>query len=352
MRLLSKTAGFALLSSFLLSAGTAHAQWSGMAAPPSPGAAQAYSPTALASPALFKRIRKDDLHGSRKIVAPFFQVEFVTGSKASSVRGAASVSQTYSLTGLSPLDMQAITDALYDRFVADLTAQGFTVIPLDQAKAASPSLTKLLSSAKSAPYTDKVADGGTASFFTPHGMPIYFHQGDPELGGMANVGSRAHWDQPAAAKELDATLIGARFAVTFVEQTTHDKAILGFRGSNARVNSNVDLSIDAVSTHMWVTAPKNQARLVGQPVEPVRFVLASPLILPDDPIVSAAESTTASQKRGDAAGLAVGMLLGGGYNAKTKAYTVTVDPVKYRAGVGDALAGVSHSFVETLKTEL
>ncbi len=352
MRSLSKAAGFAALSTVLLCSSTAHAQWSGMGGVPKPGQAQAYSPLVAASPSAFKRIRNDDLHGSHKLVVPFFQVEFVTGSKASSVRGAASVSQSYNLNGLSPLDMQAITNTLYDKFIADLTAQGFTVMPLDQAKAASPNLTKLLSTAKPAPYFDKVADGGTASFFTPHGMPIYFHQSDPELGSFANVGSRAHWDQPAAAKELDATLIGARFTVTFVEQSTNDRAILGLRGSTARVNSNVDLSIDAVSTHMWVTSPKNQAKLIGQPVEPVRFYLAAPLVLSDDPIVSAVDSTTSAQKRGDAAGAAVGMLLGGGYNAKTKAYTVTVDPAKYRAQVGDALAGVGQGFAQTLKKEL
>ena len=80
-------AKIALLPILLLAAGPAHAQWNGtMGGTPTPGPAQAYSPAALASPTLLKRIRQDDLHGYRKVVIPFFQVEFTTGSKASSAR--------------------------------------------------------------------------------------------------------------------------------------------------------------------------------------------------------------------------------------------------------------------------
>jgi hypothetical protein len=343
----------ALLSILLLAAGPAHAQWNGtMGGVPNPAAAQAFSPAALASPTLLKRIRQDDLHGYRKVVVPFFQVEFTTGSKASSARAGASVSQSYALQGLSAEDMQAITDAVYDRFIADLQAKGFTVIPLEEARAASPNLAKLLAAAKPAPYVSRTEGGGASTFYTPHGAAIYFHQGDPELGSMSNVGSRAHWDQPAAAKELDAAVIGARFAVTFVEQTPDNRKFLGMRGSTARVNSQVELSINAVSTHLWAITPKNQPRIVGQPVEPVRFYLAAPLVLSDAPILSVVDTTSAGAKRADALGTGISMLMGGPHNYKTRAYTVTIDPVKYRAEVTEAVSAVGVTFVDKLNAEL
>ena len=85
---------------------------------------------------------------------------------------------------------------------------------------------------------------------------------------------------------------------------------------------------------------------------PVRFYLAAPLVLDDDPIVSVVDATTASSKRGDALGAGVSMLLGGGHNFKTRAYTVTVDPVKYRAEVTEALAAVGRTFADKLDAEL
>ena len=344
---------FALLPLALLAASPAHAQWNGaMGGTPTPGPAQAYSPAALASPTLLKRIRNDDLHGYRKVVVPFFQVEFTTGSKASSARAGASVSQSYEMEAITAADMQAITDAVYDRFIADLTAKGLTVIPLEQARAASPNLAKLLAAAKPAPFVSKTEGGGASTFYTPRGAAIYFHQGDPELGGMSNVGSRASWDQPAAAKDLDAAVIGARFAVTFVEQTPDNRKFLGMRGSTARVNSQVDLSIDAVSTHLWAITAKNQAKIIGQPVEPVRFYPDAPLVLDDDAILSVVDSTSAGTKRSDAMATGVSMLLGGGHNYKTKAYTVTVEPVKYRAEVTQAMSAVGVTFVDKLNAEL
>lgn len=306
-----------------------------------PGKAVDYVPASALAPELLKRIGKDDGSAVKRVVIPYFQVQFVTGSKKSSNREWASLSQSYALEGLSTADMQAIADDLYDRFAATLTSQGFTVVPLDDAKAASPNLVKLLAKAQPAPFTGKTSDGTYSTITTAKGLPIYFHISDPERGSMASFGSRAYWDQPAAAKELGAALVGVRIAVNFVEQSSSDKrGLLGIRSSTARVKSQVTMTVEPVSTHLWIAGPTRQASIIGQPVEPTRYYLTSPLVVPSDAVVSVEDATTAKQRGGDRAAMIVGALLGGFEKSSTKAFVVTVDPARFRTDVGGAMAQV------------
>lgn len=306
-----------------------------------PGKPVDYVAGAAVGPEMLKRIGKDDASRVKRVVIPYFQVQFVTASKKSSNRAWASLSQSYSLEGISPADMQAIADDLYDKFVATLGAQGISVVGLDEAKAASPNLTKLLSTAVPAPFAGKTSDGTTSTIATAKGLPIYFHISDPERGSMANIGSRAYWDQPAAAKELNAALVGVRIAVNFVEQSSSDKrGLLGMRSSTAKVKSQVALTVEPISTHLWIAGPTHQASITGMFVEPTRYYLTSPLILPTDSVVSVEDSTTVGQKRSDVAVSVVGALMGGFQKASTKSYVVTVDPARFRSDVGSAMGAV------------
>ena len=91
---------------------------------------------------------REAARGLRQVVIPSFQVEFVTNSGATSTGSGLSQSQvSYTLNGPSPQDMQAITDAYYAKFVADLEAAGVKVIPLDEAMARSPGLVRLMNMA-------------------------------------------------------------------------------------------------------------------------------------------------------------------------------------------------------------
>lgn len=306
-----------------------------------PGKAIDYAAGAPLAPDLLRRIGKDDASGVKRVVIPFFQVQFITDSKKSSNRQWASLSQSYALAGLSPGDMQAIADDLYDRFVATLAESGITVVALDEARAASPNLVKLLAKAQAAPFEGKTGDGTASTFVTPKGLPIYFHISDPERGSMANIGSRAYWDQPAAAKELNAALVGVRIAVNFVEQQSSDKrGLLGIRSSTAKVQSQVTMSVEPISTHVWIAGPTRQASIVGQPVEPTRYILTSPVVVPSDSVLSVEDATTAGQKRGDKIAMIGGALLGGFRKSSTKSYVVTVDPARFRTDVGGAMASV------------
>ena len=312
-----------------------------------PGKAVDYTAGTPLPEGMLKRIGKDDASGVKKVVIPYFQVQFVTGSEVSSNRSWASLSQNYTLEGLSPAVMQAITDDLYDKFVASLGAKGLAVMPIDKARAASPNLVKLLSKAQPAPFTGKTSDGTYSTILTARGLPIYFHISDPQRGSMANIGSRAYWDQPAAAKELDAALLGVRIAVNFVEQQSSDKrGLLGMRSSTAKVQSQVMMTIEPISTHIWIAGPTRQASIIGQPVEPTRYYLASPLVVPSEAVTSVRDTTTAGQKRGDAAGMVVGALLGNFQKNSTKSFVVTVDPDRFRSDIGGAMSLVDTALAD------
>jgi len=325
------------------------AQW----ATAKPGKPVAFVAGQALPPELLKRNKKDDLSGTSRVVIPYFQVQFVTASKKSSNRTWASLSQSYALEGLSQGQMQAITDALYDKFAAALTAQGLSVVGLEEARAQSPNLAKLLTATQPAPFTGKTSDGTVSTIMTAKGLPIYFHIGDPERGSMANIGSRAYWDQPAAAKELNAALVGVRLAVNFVEQASSDKrGLLGIRSSTAKVQSNVSLTIEPLSTHVWIQGPKKQASIIGQPVEPVRYYLTSPLIVPDGAVTDVSDATTAGQKRSDTVSTAFSALLGQWQKNSNKAFVVTVDPAIFREQVGGAMESVDTAMAGLVMSDL
>jgi hypothetical protein len=335
------------------------AQWGAGYTPPEAGDPVAFTPGSALSDTLLKRTRKYDIHApTKRIVIPFFQVQFVNASKATANRTYASASMSYVLDGVSRDEMQAMTDRLYAKFVADLTAKGYTVVPLAEAKAASPALTKLLAAAKPSPFAGKTSDGNVSTIFTAGGTPVYFHIQDPQMGSMANIGSRAYWDQPDATRELNAALVGARFGVTFVKLEDNNKrGFMGMRSKTARVTSDVGLSIMPITTHMWMHSPVQKSGIVGQPIDPVRYYLTSALDLPDEAILSVDDATTGGMKLNDAlAGAAgvLGALMNGGDigGSKTRAYRVHVDPSRFDKEVGAAMESVEAAFVQKVAADL
>ncbi|WP_394653904.1 hypothetical protein [uncultured Sphingomonas sp.] len=301
-----------------------------------------------------KRIGKDDASRTTRVVVPYFQVQFVTSSKKSSNRTWASLSQSYELAGLSQADMQAMTDELYAKFVDDLRAKGLSVMTIDEARAASPSFAKLLAAAKPSPWAGKTGDGTTSTIVAPTGMSVYFHGEDPERDAFSGaISDRSYWNQPAAAKELNAALVGARVSVSFVEQKNNDaRGLFGFRSSTAKLESAVGLTIEPITTHVWVAGPTRQASIVGQPVAPARYYLSSPLILPAAAIADVSDVTTRGQKRSDVVNSVIGTLLGGGMKQRTKSYTVTVEPQAFRRDVGQAMAAVDTTLAAQAATSI
>lgn len=206
-----------------------------------PAAQQADDYVAAESP---KAVR-----GSRRVVIPYFQVEFVQQSAAEAAGGnyktGGPISTTSSktvvtLTGVDARQFQAIADDFYDAVLADLKVAGMEVVPFEQLRTAPEYQTLAGHGFKASP--DRVENRDNISlFYAPHGMQIYYLPADPRLTGQA-VGKKGNTlgsglsafmgvmkstyggaaynyadEEKALAKALDAKALRVRVVVDFAD---------------------------------------------------------------------------------------------------------------------------------------
>lgn len=72
--------------------------------------------------------------GVRRVIIPFFQVQYVIKGEASAGTSKASSSTIMRLAGIDNAKMQAMTDAVYGHFIEQLKASGYEVVELDAAR--------------------------------------------------------------------------------------------------------------------------------------------------------------------------------------------------------------------------
>ncbi len=298
-----------------------------------------------AASSLIWQNERDGTKGLSQVVIASFQVEFVTQSSASSQgSGLAQAKVSYNLSGPTAQDMQAITDAFYAKFVADLAATGVTVIPLQDALARSPGLTRLMTMAKPAPY---VRGGGNRSgFYSPPGYRFYFTPNDGRAKAfgdtMTTTGSQV--PEEMAMRELNAGVLGVRMVVDFAEIEARGRGILGMRPPTARVKSKVNVALLPVDSQLWVLTPQAKSTMMD-PGHRQRYALTSSIVMPDS-VLSAEDTTTRASKVSDAAVSVIGLLGGVGMSQKTRTYEVTVDPVAWSRDVTAAMDQVSGVMID------
>jgi len=278
---------------------------------------------------------QNGVKGLKQVVIASFQVEFVMNASAASTGSGLSQSKvSYTLAGPSEQDMQAITNAFFDKFVAELAATGVTIIPLQDAIARSPGMQRLMNMAKPAPY---IRGGANRSgFYSPPGYKFYFFPLDGRAKGMADTMTTTGSQVPEemAMKELNAGVMGVRMVVDFAEIEARGRGVLGMRPPTARVKSKANVALLPVDTQLWVITP--QAKSTYSDLgHRSRYALTSPIVMPDS-IVSANDTTTGASKLGDGVASAIGLLAGNG-GQKTRTYQVTVEPVAWSKDVSAAM---------------
>jgi len=293
--------------------------------------------------------------GVRKVVIPFFQVQFVIDSDTTAnISGGSSSKMMVRLEGPTPDQMQAITDRLYDKLVADLTAAGLTVLSDAEAKGLL-SYGKLLASAK--PSGTKVDGhaGVNSLFFSPKGMPFYFlptqdvaYTGAGSFGGFETAMLPPR--EQALMDEAGAAVLGFRAVVDFASLTNSNKSFLGHFRSHARTSAQAGIAIRPIATQLWLMTPQAKPGVTDM-LNRMRFEVQAPLVLDTDAITAMTDARTAGDKRGEIAGNAIGMLLGGGMS-KTRKYRIDADPVAWSRDVEAALQGVESMMIVRLKTEI
>lgn len=131
------------------------------------------------------------------LVVGGFRVAFVVQAESSAyTRGAylgggqetsgVSVSATLQLQGVTPQQLQTLTDLAYQDFLKRLASTGRKVIPHEQI-AADPNFRKVNFANKTQGFYSTESNGRKYLVFTPNGIPLFFHQGEP-LGDQGAFG--------------------------------------------------------------------------------------------------------------------------------------------------------------------
>lgn len=201
------------------------------------------------------------LKGLKRMVISSFQVEFSVENTASAWasamgKSAVTAKSDVLLTGVANPTFQKITDDMYDKLVADLTAAGIEVLPYEKLQA---NENFLIFKSRLHPTAEKMTtQDGKSLYFSPHDMPAYFLNNDKRLAmlSLLSVGMTATHPQnyePGIAKDLDAAVLRVRMVVDIAKQATSG----GMFAASARVSTKVGLSIMAEFTTYTLVTPHN-----------------------------------------------------------------------------------------------
>lgn len=294
------------------------------------------------------------LKGIKRVAVPVFAVEFVVADNVSSTSSGFASSKRatnalyYKLLGVGEADFQAITDALYAQFLADLRASGVEVLESAQVVAA-PTYRKLVAGGSPAPVkTDSTL------MMSPPGLGLY---GFARMGGgnsaksksvfgaLSDVGAGfaavgAITDTIQLGTELDASLIEVRMRVSFAQLSDDSRGFLGRIAGQAAVSGKSFPSVDNV--------------MVGVQSGPWRSTVTMKHTLELDASAFAEVREKATTKADVAGAVAVGLLklaIGSKDSFDSKELEVVAEPAKYREVVGGGLANAGKMVVARLASE-
>ncbi len=294
------------------------------------------------------------LKGVKRVAVPVFAVEFITADNVSAKTsgfgsaGRASMTSYFKLLGVGEVDFQAITDALYLAFLAELKTSGVEVLEAQQVIAA-PAYRKLVAGTTPAPIKSD-----SSMMMSPPGLGIYgfakmgggnsakskglFGALSDVGGGFAAVG--AIGDTIQLSTELDASLIEVRMRVNFAQLTNENKGFFGSLSNTATTSAKVFPSVDNV--------------MMGVQSGPMRstVTLNHTLTLNE---AAFSEVRDKASTTGDVVGaVAVGLLklaIGSKDSSDSTEREVVADPAKYQQIVGAGLNTAGSLLVARMKTE-
>ena len=323
---------------------------------PSPVALNAsFNPTEQAS-RMFTVALPEVLKGVKRVAVPLFTIDFTTADSESAetsgfaAAGRARVASFYKLKGVGQVEFQALTDAAYARFLADLQAAGFEVLGIDKVQQ-SPTYRKLVASGKPMPAVR--SDG---MLLAPAGMGSYgFSKAGGAkptlLGGLSAMGSAfsdmstmmsSALDTVELGKELDAAVIEVQLRVNFVQLTNENKGFLGRLAGTASVSSKVYPSITG-ATYSVHSITRGSLTL-KQPLALDASVFSE---------VRKAPATTTATTADVAGAIAVGLLqlaIGSkSSSSSSEQMEAVADPARYREVVGGGLTVLNQMFVQRLR---
>jgi hypothetical protein len=319
---------------------------------------------AAASAAWIETGKRGSFAGAKKIIVPTFRVAFAVKARGSAhaggglgSRGTASIHGQYLLNGPDNAAMQAITDAVYDHFMASLKARGLEVIPYESLpQAARERLTK---SGQSTPVEFKRAAGRNASkdyrLFTAKGLPFYTSLNDPVRAhlGMGAQLSNIGWDaldyvESELSGELQATVLRPTFWLDFIDMETDG----GFFSQRASVSGEPGVKISAESDVrlMGPEGLEKKPRPTGGTIwatsdytfTKMPIIGLKRTVQPQDSGLKGMEDTTSGAVAVvQTATMILGALSGIGGGRKDKTYSVNVDANKFQMAARSTMSAIA-----------
>ncbi|WP_155847814.1 hypothetical protein [Asticcacaulis benevestitus] len=305
--------------------------------------------------ALFWMNQDNGAKGVKKVIIPFFQIQFVVDAQANATGAGGAHSKTaVHLEGPTAIQMQAVTDEIYASFVADLKAAGLEVVSPDEARTYS-AFNEIMASSKQSGQAVKGMNQVTSVFFAPTGMNYYFLPTMlPDLAGggsMTAVGNAQIVRKEAELmSQSGAAVAGFRAVVDFASLSASDRRGLRALARNAKTKAEFGLMIKPAATQVFLITPNAKATMID-PQNRLRLQLQAPLMIDSAAIQATDDNRSKGQKTGEILGNAIS-LMGGVGMSKTKSFDVVVDPSLWQKDVTGALKGVSQAATAKLKAGL
>ena len=277
-------------------------------------------------------------------------IELVTGAPSQLV---------VTLVGADRTRYQALVDAAYERFVADLTAKGFSVIPQSELQA-DPEFRKLIS-AEAAAARDERSPAGSNRYLSTASLPIYLvdettlfpkmefriigpkPKRDPYIGWGSSMGAGfaalGYQRQHAAAKSIGAPILNVRITLL---------------GGQAQINRDFWKTAGSARTDaaMRFVALYNRVLVVGPDQGMARVALSEDLATDKlgDLVSTTSGGSRALQTAGNTAIVASrvmgafvpgGALIGAMHYTNKNTYEVRTDQPTFEAALTDGFGRVS-----------
>ncbi|PJA25331.1 MAG: hypothetical protein COX57_03950 [Alphaproteobacteria bacterium CG_4_10_14_0_2_um_filter_63_37] len=179
----------------------------------------------------------DTLGGSNKVVIPRFTVTFVMSGAASARTSEASANMEVFLTGIDLRTMQAITDAAYADFVAQLKATGREVVSVETMRATqSYHAFDFYDPSGQKHYLQEPdwTTGLTGNLVTvnPTGLPMWFEHGEGNKGLFDQGNGKA---MNALSAELQAVVVTPNYVIDFAKFESSGRGVILGGGANVGV---------------------------------------------------------------------------------------------------------------------
>ena len=282
----------------------------------------------------------------KRIAVAAFRVAFITDNKITAqVRGAylpgvdfsgARSSFFVALKGVSPQTMQAVTDKAYADLIRQLADSGREVVSLDQVKEAGAGL-----KASQNGYT-KEANGQTASFFSPSGMPLVFTHFEGAWGDSGMLDLSNYRKLQEMSSKLNAVVIAPMMFVNFAKMSSSGNQS-GLVARTAETGAELGMSVAGLSSvyirteefrnGMLMQGDEGQFRMNGAVTSQLPFGTMQ---------VQSQDDNRAIRTTLNVIGLVAGMggNMGGAARSTTRAIAETTDAA-YAAAAEDALQRTS-----------